>query len=166
MLGVRLFMELGYASSPLIPFSSRAQYTTTNETESSTTKNAQSLPIIIHFLSMSFVVADPNGAPNHHTFIHAVKILNKLCTTSSTSMSIWTRPATHFLKADVSHHYCHDPYKGLVTLSDLPHSCAPNQQPVKSTPWVLRYPRQYPNRRMQRVQYFAPFNHWTILATD
>ena len=79
MLWVRLVVEFSYASSPLVPFLSRAQYGVHHhdskhspemKSESTTTKNPQSLPVIILFSSMSFAVADPNGAPNHHTSSH------------------------------------------------------------------------------------------------
>ena len=64
------------------------------------------------------------------------QILNRICTISSASTSSRTRPGMHFLKADASHHYYYDPYKGLVTLSDHPRGLEVG--PPIHNPWRLR----------------------------
>ena len=133
-----------------------------DRTEWTTTKNPQSLPIIILFSPMSFLVAHSNGAANHHTSppIHIITIPQQTMydqlylykypdktgnassqsgrVTSLLSRSIW-RPVT-----------LSDHRSGLEVV--------PNPQPLSPTPWNVRLPSQPPvtNRRMQRAQHPAP----------
>ena len=147
MLGVRLVMDLSHGSSPLEPFSSRAQYTTTipiipqrlNRISYHKEPTA-SLPIITPLIPNVIYSCQPNGAPNPHTSPPINIVINlqqdMYNTISSASTSSRTRPGTHLLKAVVSHHHCHDPYKGLVTRLDHPRglkSRALNPQPVTPT---------------------------------
>ena len=170
-------MELSYASSPLVPFSPRAKYTPPRFQSFPRDENRINyhkrthIPYrsLILFSPIFFVVADSNGAPNHHTSSPHPRCHKsstgyvQVHTISSTSTSIRTRPGTHLLKADVSHHYCHDPYKGLVTLSDHPHSTTRDAYALGSPP-----PQSTSSYKQTHATRATPctVNHWTVLAGD
>ena len=108
--GVRLVMEWVTRRVPSTP--SYLEPNTPPRFQSRDETEPQSLPIIILFLPMSSTPLSPSTQTQMRNRIERKR------------------------KTDVSHHYCHDPYKGLVTLSDHPRWLEVG--PPIHNPWRLR----------------------------